>query len=153
MLHPKTCISSIKHRGLLPQPDGNPPPVFTVGAPNLSSEPIQVARKVKEKKQSNVFLDNCRYPNQSQSLTSSFTISRVVPSSAGANIQPHHLTILIHVFCRIMMRHATVPNFEMSLTFCTSTPRFALSFINYCRNTGPFLTTRGNLYQLKTTPA
>jgi hypothetical protein len=65
MLHPKTCISSIKHRGLLPPSDNNPPPVFTAGAPDLSNKPIRVARKVKGKKQSNVFLDNRGYPNQS----------------------------------------------------------------------------------------
>jgi hypothetical protein len=65
MLHPKTCIISIKRCDLLPRPDGNPPPVFTACTPNLSNEPIRVARKVKGKKQSNVFLDYRRYPNQS----------------------------------------------------------------------------------------
>ncbi len=39
--------------------------MFTAGAPNISSEPIQVARKVKGKKQSNLSLDNRGYPNQS----------------------------------------------------------------------------------------
>ncbi len=56
MFHPKTCVSSIKHCGPLPQRDGNPPPVFTAGALDLSSKP---------KKQSNVFLDNRGYPVQS----------------------------------------------------------------------------------------
>ena len=65
MLHPKTCIISIKCRGPLPRPDGNPLPVFTACAPNLSSKPIRVAKKVRGKKQSNVFLDNCGYPDQS----------------------------------------------------------------------------------------
>jgi hypothetical protein len=65
MLHPKTCIIRIKRHGPLPQPDGNPPPVFTTCAPNLSSKPIRVARKVRGKKQSNVFLDNRGYPDQS----------------------------------------------------------------------------------------
>jgi hypothetical protein len=83
---------------------------------------------------------------------SSFITSRAVPSSVGANIQPHHLTILIHIFCRIMTRRATVPKFDKSSTFCTSTPPFVIRFINYCRSTAPFLMTRGNLSQLKTTP-
>jgi hypothetical protein len=65
MLHPNTCIISIKHRGLLPQPDGNLPLVVTACAPKLSGEPIRVARKVKGMKQSNIFLDDCGYPDQS----------------------------------------------------------------------------------------
>jgi hypothetical protein len=65
MLHHKTCISSIKHCGLLPRTDGDPPPLFTAGAPNLSNKPIQVATKVEGKTRSNIFLDNHRYPDQS----------------------------------------------------------------------------------------
>jgi hypothetical protein len=65
MLHPKTSIISIKRHGQLPRMDGNPPPLFTACAPNLSSKQIRVARKVKGKKQSNVFLDDHGYPDQS----------------------------------------------------------------------------------------
>jgi hypothetical protein len=45
-------------------PDSAPPPSFSPDVPH--SEPIRVTRKIHGKKQSNVFLDDRGFPDQSQ---------------------------------------------------------------------------------------
>jgi hypothetical protein len=55
--------SSLIGQGVLQPPDSGPLPTFAADMP--PAEPICVARKIKGKKRPNVFLDNCRFSNQS----------------------------------------------------------------------------------------
>jgi hypothetical protein len=53
--------------GMLQPPDSNPMPTFAADVPSTipTAKPSRVARKIRSKKRSNVFLDDPSYPNQS----------------------------------------------------------------------------------------
>jgi hypothetical protein len=57
-----TCCNSCFRHGPVPPPDSDPPSFATDAAPG---EPIQVAWKIKGKKRSNVFLEDCGFLDQS----------------------------------------------------------------------------------------
>jgi hypothetical protein len=57
-----TCRNSCFRRGPVPPPDSDPPSFAVDAAPG---KPIRVARKIKGKKRSNVFLDDRGFPDQS----------------------------------------------------------------------------------------
>ncbi len=62
-LHGNYHDNSIPSTAAIPPPDSNPSPAFTSKAP--FAEPIWVARKIRGKKRSNVFLDDWEFPDQS----------------------------------------------------------------------------------------